>query len=180
MDGWNSTQVSVFAGRGVLVEGANSWLYATAAEHHALYQYQVAGARAVLAGFAQTETPYWQPAPDARAQPFPVSAVLRDPDYAALCANATAPCAALGLRVLDAVDVRVYGAGLYSVFDNYSTACSTQAGPEDCQAHVFAVDGDVEGLVVYGLSMVTTNGTGIARAADNVNVFSDAVMLFVP
>ena len=41
LDDPNSTRVSIFTGRGLHVEGQNTWLWASGVEHHALYQYQV-------------------------------------------------------------------------------------------------------------------------------------------
>ena len=40
LDDWNSTQISIFTGRGLLVESSNVWLWANGVEHHAMYQYQ--------------------------------------------------------------------------------------------------------------------------------------------
>ena len=75
IDNPSNTQISVYTGRGLLVEGRNTLLsvlpcvgpatdrvliftrYATAVEHYSLYQYQFSGARNLVAGFVQTETP---------------------------------------------------------------------------------------------------------------------------
>lgn len=59
-----SGRVDLYVARGLLVESAGQgvWLWATAAEHAALYQYALAGASDVVAGIVQTESPYWQPA----------------------------------------------------------------------------------------------------------------------
>jgi glucan 1,3-beta-glucosidase len=39
----NLTQISIFAGRGLLIESSAGgiWLYGTAVEHHALYEYNL-------------------------------------------------------------------------------------------------------------------------------------------
>lgn len=69
----------------------------------------------------QTETPYYQPLPDA-IEPFPVNADLQDPDFATSCNGVEGNCAnAWGLRVIDSSDIFIYGAGHYSFFNNYDT-----------------------------------------------------------
>ena len=59
----SESQIDVFSGRGILIEGENVWLVGTASEHHAIYQYRVNGASNVYMGLIQTETPYYQPNP---------------------------------------------------------------------------------------------------------------------
>lgn len=120
----NNTRLSVYSGRGISVESTtgNIWLVGTAVEHHALYQYQLANTQSIFMGFIQTETPYYQPSPNAQA-PFPVIASRDDPNFAIFCAGKAASCnIAWGLRVLNSQSVNVYGAGLYSFFNNYDTS----------------------------------------------------------
>lgn len=50
-----------------------------------------------------------------------------------------------GLRVVNS-SLLVYGAGLYSFFNNYSTTCSDQGNGEVCQSRIFSVEGS---SVVY-------------------------------
>lgn len=132
--------------------------------------------------FIQTETPYWQPVPDVRNQPFPFSAALNDPNYAN-CQPGN--CNALGLRILNSNNIYIYGAGLYSFFNNYDTTCSNAGGPENCQSQIFSVEGaNTNKIWVYGLStigsqsMIVQDGTSIARYSDNVSVFPDTIALF--
>jgi hypothetical protein len=110
------TQITIFAGRGLLVESTAGaiWMYGTAVEHHALYQYQFANTKDVYMGEIQTETPYYQPNPNTTI-PFPAVQSLNDPPSAA---------SALGLRILNSNNLLVYGAGLYSFFSNYYVHCS--------------------------------------------------------
>ncbi|KAF2198358.1 exo-beta 1,3 glucanase-like protein [Delitschia confertaspora ATCC 74209] len=185
LDDWNSTRISVYTGRGLLVEGSNVWLYGTGVEHHSLYQFQFSGAKNIVAGFIQTETPYWQPVPDAKSQPYPVNPAINDPDYTGLCS--TTNCDALGLRVINSESVLIYGAGLYSFFNNYSTKCSDkpeEGGKEDCQSRIFSIEGDSSDIVVYGLntigsqSMVTVDGVDKAKWEDNVSVFPNTIAHF--
>jgi hypothetical protein len=112
-------QITVYNGRGILTESTDGpvWMYATAAEHNTLYQFQFQNASNVFVGTAQTETPYFQSNPGASV-PFTTNATWNDPDYSScsgvLCNKSWA------FRVLDSSKISVYGAGLYSFFENYS------------------------------------------------------------
>jgi hypothetical protein len=55
--------------------------YGTAVEHHSLFQYQISNTHSIFAGFIQTETPYYQPIPDAKHSPYPSSTALNDPTF---------------------------------------------------------------------------------------------------
>lgn len=110
------TQISVYVGRGILIESRGpTWLYGTASEHAQMYQYQLAGASSVYIGHMQTETPYYQPSPNA-LKPYTagVSGFTSDPLFTDcaddLCSGAWA------LRVLNSSDVFIYSAGFYSFF----------------------------------------------------------------
>lgn len=54
----NNTQITIYAGRGLLVESLQGrlWLYGTAVEHHVKYEYQLVDTRNVVMGQIQTET----------------------------------------------------------------------------------------------------------------------------
>jgi hypothetical protein len=153
IDDWNQTRINVFVARGMLVQGNRIWLVGSSVEHYTLYQYQLLDASDVWMGQIQTESPYYQPNPPA---PYPFTesnAAIHDPDFAADCkadgaskalseANG-APCEmAWGLRILDSENVVVFGAGLYSFFNNYDTSCSTVKSGENCQARIFWVGSD--------------------------------------
>lgn len=103
----------------------------------------------------QTETPYYQPNPSAPL-PFPHVAALSDPTFpnkVVHVQNYTIPDAdAWGLRIVDSQDILVYGAGLYSFFNNYSTTCSNQGGGELCQDQIFEVVGNCNAINVYNLN----------------------------
>jgi hypothetical protein len=174
----NETQISVYAGRGLLIESTagNIWLYGTAVEHHTLYQYQLAGVQGpVFMGFIQTETPYYQPAP---APPMPWTSLpsWNDPVFAA-GGNTTA---AWGLRVLSSPQTFVYGAGLYSFFNDYNVNCSNPGSGEWCQARILSIE-ETPHVSIYGLqtvgtkAMATVDGIDVASYADNINGFSDAI-----
>jgi hypothetical protein len=190
----NNTQINIFAGRGLLVESAPGriWLVATSVEHHTLYQYQLLNTRDIWMGQIQTETPYYQPNPPAPAPFSTVNIALSDPDFASICQGSdntfTIPwtptgspsCGmAWGLRVLNSRNVVIFGAGLYSFFNNYDTHCSTQTAGERCQGRIFWAENDMG--VVYNLdtigsvSMVTHGGTDLASWAENFATFASTV-----
>ncbi|CAI7678522.1 unnamed protein product [Penicillium pancosmium] len=181
LDSADNTQISVYTGRGLLVEGQNIWLYGTGVEHHSLYQYQFSGAKSVVAGFIQTETPYYQPNPDAANSPYPTNSALNDPVYSS-CLSGN--CDSLGLRVLDSSNINIYGAGLYSFFNHYSTTCSTFPLPENCQSEIFSIEGSTSSLVVYALStvgtthMIVKDGTSLAVVGDNLDTYAATIAYF--
>ncbi|KAK4180482.1 family 55 putative glycoside hydrolase [Triangularia setosa] len=203
IEDWNQTRIDVFVGRGLLMEGSNIWLVGNAVEHHALYQYQLVNVTGVWMGQIQTETPYYQPNPQA---PYPFTQVntdLYDPDFIADCPTTSAstvdllpgdpPCAmAWALRILASKDVMVFGAGLYSFFNNYSTNCSTNSAGENCQARIFSVQdgtgtglaGSTTGLQVYNLntigsvSMLTNKGEDMAIWNQTIATYASTVGIF--
>lgn len=204
IEDWNSTQISVYGGRGLLIESeaGRIWAVASGVEHWTLYQYQLINTQNIWMGQIQTETPYYQPNPPA---PYPFSAIdpaLSDPDFPSECAtldnsyipgsNITAPCEmAWALRIIDSKNVLVYGAGLYSFFNNYSTLCSS--GPNNtrtkCQSRIAWLEdntGTSENVVIYDLytigtiSMVTNDGTDGVLWSDNWSTFGESIALFRP
>ncbi|RDW84364.1 hypothetical protein BP6252_01954 [Coleophoma cylindrospora] len=186
IDSSSNTQITVYSGRGLFIESTAGtfWLVGTGAEHHTLYQYQLVNTQNIFMGFVQTETPYYQPNPSAPA-PFTVSSSLNDPDFATSCAGQSGNCAnAWGLRIVNSKNILVYGAGLYSFFDNYKTTCSNGGGSENCQNNIFSLEGSNSNVNAYCLStvgttnMITENGATLALYADNVSVYPDTISLF--
>ncbi|MCJ1391404.1 hypothetical protein MMC18_004268 [Xylographa bjoerkii] len=182
----NDTQITIYTGRGFYIESAAGtiWLWGTAVEHHSLYQYQFANTQNIFMGQIQTETAYYQPNPNA-TEPFPPVAALNDPNFVTSCAGVAGNCAdGWGLRILNSQSLMVYGAGLYSFFDNYSTTCSNAGNGETCQSRIFDIEGNVRNINVYNLntigatSMINQNGVSLASYADNINVFPDTIALF--
>jgi glucan 1,3-beta-glucosidase len=115
------TQITVYTGRGLYCASTSGtiWMVGTAVEHHALYQYQFVKTKNVFAGQIQTETAYWQPNPNASVV-FPIASGWNDPDFATSCAGVAGQCnMGWGLRVVNSSSILVYGAGLYSFFNNY-------------------------------------------------------------
>lgn len=170
------TQITVYAGRGLLVESAagDIWLYGTAVEHHVLYEYQFHTTQNIVMGQLQTETAYYQPNPDALI-PFPADAAFHDPVMAPGSSG-------WGLRVVGSSDILVYGVGLYSFFSNNNVTCSNQGNGEACQARIFSVESSA--VSVYNLNtvgttnMITVDGVDVAVYSDNLDGFVDSIALF--
>ncbi|KAG4434297.1 hypothetical protein IFR05_010210 [Cadophora sp. M221] len=193
-----NTRITAYAGRGLSCESTvgNIWLIGTAVEHHVLYQYQFMNTKNIFMGFIQTETPYFQPSPKATI-PFPVFPARHDPNFSVFCAGKSDNCnLAWGLRVLNSQNILVYGAGLYSFFNNYSLTCSDHTATvynEYCQNQIFGIDqGGGTGqtysgstVFVYGLntvgavSMVDRNGASAAAERANTGNFASSIIRFV-
>ena len=113
-----------WAGRGMFIESTTGsfWLVGTAVEHHTLYHYQFADTKNIFASQLQTETPYYQPLPNA-LEPFTANSTLQDPTFA--CDGVSGNCdEAWGLRILGSSDIFIYGANHYSWFNNYEQSTS--------------------------------------------------------
>ncbi|KAK4185364.1 glycoside hydrolase [Podospora australis] len=173
-------QIDVFNGRGVLIEGEGPvWGWATASEHSVLYNYQFNNASNIYLALIQTETPYFQGNPDA-TKPFTVNAKYADPDFEKSCPDGDEGCKrAWGVRAINSNDVYIYGAGLYSFFDNYNQDClKTQS----CQQNMVSLE--QSSVKFYGLStkasvnMVTIEGEAGPLDKDNRNNFCATLALF--
>lgn len=125
IDDSSNTQITVYSGRGLFIESTagSFWLVGTAVEHHTLYQYQIAGTTNIFASQLQTETPYFQPLPNA-LEPFTAVTSLQDPLFS--CNGVSGNCEeAWGLRIIDSSNILIYGSNHYSWFDNYSQSMFT-------------------------------------------------------
>lgn len=72
---------------------------------------------------------YYQSNPNALV-PFTPNPDIHDPDFASSCDGKDGNCeVGWGLRVVDSTGLSVYGAGLYSFFDNYD-ACEFRVSPK--------------------------------------------------
>lgn len=170
-------QINIFNGRGVLIssEVGPVWMYGTSSEHSVLYNYQIANASNIYMSLIQTETPYFQSNPDA-STPFTSNAAFSDPAFT----GTSSVNKAWGLRIVDSKDILVYGAGLYSFFDNYSQDCLASA---TCQDNMLSIENSSP-VYMYGLStkaaknMVTVDGKSAALDSDNRNNFCATIALF--
>ena len=139
MESQNQTQISIYSGRGTLIQSKGPvWLWGTASEHSLLYNYQLDGVDAFYGGFMQSETPYYQPNPVA-PNPFTINSAYDDPTFST-CGSSSAgsvPCQdAWGLRVLNSTNVLIYGTGFYSFFQSYSQSC---VGTQSCQENMIEI-----------------------------------------
>ncbi|KAJ4305297.1 hypothetical protein N0V90_000828 [Kalmusia sp. IMI 367209] len=180
LDDATSTQISIFVGRGLLVEGSNIWLYGNGVEHQSLYQYQFANAKNVFAGFIQSETPYYMPTPDAKGQPYPTNSAINDPDYNKICV-AGQRCDALGLRVLNSSNILLYGAGFYSFFVSNNNSCSKDTNSvRDCQNRMVSIEG-TSSVLAYSLNevgatqMLTIDGVDKADWTPNLSGYANTI-----
>lgn len=122
------------------------------------------------------------PKPDVNNGPYPTNTTLSDPDYSN-CLEGN--CDSYGLRILDGSSISLYGVGLYSFFNDYSTDCSTFPTPENCQSEIFSVEGSTSGLNVFGYNtvgvqnMITKDGSSVAKVSDNLGTYSSTISYFV-
>jgi glucan 1,3-beta-glucosidase len=170
-------QINIFNGRGILIESQGPvWLYGTSSEHSVLYNYQIANAANVYMSIIQSETPYFQSNPDATT-PFTSNAAFSDPVFS----GSASTNKAWGLRIVNSTDISVYGAGLYSFFDNYDQTCLET---ESCQDNMVSIEKST-GINMFGLStkaatnMVTVDGISAALDKDNRNNFCATLSLFL-
>ncbi|KAK5945682.1 hypothetical protein PMZ80_002889 [Knufia obscura] len=175
----NETQITLFNGRGVFIESQGPvWLWGTSSEHSVLYNYQIANAKNVFMASIQTETAYYQSAPNALESGFTPNAVYSDPDFA----NCTDDkCKKTwGLRILDSTDIYMFGGGLYSFFDDYkqdcldTESCQTSMIDLQCSSNVF-----LYGFVTRATTnQLDVNGQPAVLEADNTNLFGSTVLLY--
>lgn len=175
LDQADHSQIDIYNGRGMIIESQGPvWLWGTASEHSVLSQYHIQGAKDIFLGAIQTETPYFQPNPDATT-PFKVNAKYFDPDFSQQDSKS-----AWAVRIIDSESIWLYGTGTYSFFDNYDQKCVVG---QNCQEHINQVDGS-SNINWFGMStkasvnMVTSNGQGLARDEDNRSNFCATLAIF--
>jgi len=169
------TDVNVYNGRGFLCESQGPvWMYGTAMEHSAIYEYNFYQAQNVYAGMIQTELPYYQPSLDAPS----VYAFGSDPSDPQFCDLSDDYRCEMGyaLSLRESQQVMIYGAGLYSWFNTWSSTCLTQptSGPacslnlvdfKDCTStYLFALN-------TYGSIYMLTENQTYSEANANTNTF---------
>lgn len=169
-------QLDIYNGRGLLIESKQgpSWYWGTAVEHSTLYNYQINRAQDVFLGFIQSETPYMQSNPGAKTPYYPQLDRWADPTFT-ICANNDATCQkSWGLRIQGGKNVFIYGAGLYSFFDNYDQTC---VNSNNCQKHMVSVQSASQNVWLFALStkaavnMLTLNGSPAVKDSDNRSNF---------
>ncbi|RPB12591.1 exo-beta-1,3-glucanase [Morchella conica CCBAS932] len=175
-------RVTLYNARGIYAESEVGpvWMYGVASEHNVLYQYQFQNTSNVFMAVGQTETPYYQSNPVATGI-FPVDNEFNDPTYETCT---TASCRkSWGLRILESSDMLVYGAGLYSFFEDYSTNCSSRAGGSNCQENMLEIQDSTSislmNINTIGvINMVTLDGEPAVQASDNRNSMADTLIRF--
>ncbi|KAL6229265.1 hypothetical protein BDW75DRAFT_249917 [Aspergillus navahoensis] len=181
LDKITQDQIDVYVARGVLIESQGpTWLYGTASEHCVFYQYQLSGAKDVLLGMIQTESPYYQPVPKA-PHPFSTGLFKDDPTFDDCPADSTTCALSWGLRIIDSKTVYILGAGLYSWYSDYSQDCLET---NNCQQRAFYIE-ETSDVWIFNLctkaiiEMVSPVGELITRAADNRNGFLSSILAWV-
>jgi len=176
LDGDGTSQISIFSGRGILSESTGPvWMIGTASEHHTLFQYNLVNAKNHYLGLIQTETPYYQPVPSPPA-PFVSNEKYHDPTFSSSITSAW------GLRVQKSRDIIVFGAGLYSFFQNFTQTCLSN---HTCQNQIVDID-LASSVQIYSLSTVgvtyqiSVNQNGVVNQSDNVNGFASTATLWTP
>ncbi|EPS40839.1 hypothetical protein H072_5254 [Dactylellina haptotyla CBS 200.50] len=193
MDLVAQTQINVYTARGVLIESAGPlWLYGTASEHNVLYQYQILDSSNVFLGLIQTESPYYQGvAPAGAPAPFGNTTIASatttpyfgsDPNFN-ICYNDPLCATSWALRILSSDYISIYGAGLYSWFQNYDQTCLAS---NKCQTSLAYIDDQssektlLYNLVTVGAQVMMTTLDGVlAWGEDNKNGFASSVLAFL-
>lgn len=115
--------------------------------------------------------------PDARV-PFPVNPAYEDPTFSE-CYQVTC-YKTYGLRIINSAYVLIYGAGLYSFFNNYDSSCLLT---NNCQEHMVATI-QSEAVYIYALNtigttnMVEVDNVALVPALPNGNWFCNTVAIF--
>ena len=129
-------------------------------------------------GIIQSETPYMQSNPNALASGFQPNSKYSDPDFSTCTTDACKK--AWGLRVVSSEDILIYGAGLYSFFDNYKQDC---LATESCQENIVSIESS-SAITLWGLStkastnMVTVDGAAAVLQKDNRDNYCSTIALF--
>ncbi|KAI9838133.1 MAG: hypothetical protein M1819_006289 [Sarea resinae] len=118
LDGGNDGEIG--AGRGYLIQtNKAAWMIGTAVEHNVLYGYNVVEAQNVVFSFQQTETPYFQPSPQAPS-PWTVNDTYYDPDFTNCDGLDDAKCyVAWPMRVSGGSGIITYGTGFWAFYNDW-------------------------------------------------------------
>ena len=83
-------------------------------------------------------------------------------------------------RYIASDDILIYGAGLYSFFDNYKQEC---LATESCQENMVSIESS-SAVTLWGLStkastnMVTVDGVAAVLEKDNRDTYCSTIALF--
>lgn len=176
-------QISVYNGRGMLIRSAGPvWLWGTSSEHSIIYNYQFDGVHAVFAGFMQSETPYFQPGPEAPA-PLTFNSAYDDPTFTICTSNSkNVPCQdSWGLRIVNSNNVLIYSTGFYSFFNDYTQDCL--AG-ESCQLNMIRIQGSSVDMFAVttkaAVNMIADDNGITVKGAANQDVYGQTIARYNP
>jgi len=167
-------QINVYNGRGLLCESKGPvWMYGTAMEHSALYEYNLYQAQNVFMGMIQTETPYYQPATNAPSV-YTFGSDISDPKFCSLSSDYRCEMA-YGLSIVGSQQVFLYGAGLYSFFNTWGSECLETAGGPSCQLNMVNLETSSStylfALNTYGSLYMRSTNESFSYAPSNINTF---------
>ncbi|KAE9375601.1 glycoside hydrolase family 55 protein [Stipitochalara longipes BDJ] len=167
IDDPQQTDIDVYSARGILIESQGpSWLYATAAEHSMLYQYQLYQAQDIFMSMIQTENYYFAPAPNSPG-PFnnSVGYYDSDPDIAGDCANQTDGCSqSWALNIVRSNNIQIGGAGLYSWYNQNYDQTQKCVDDQDCQLSLVSTQANTN---VYINNIYTIGATQMIVPSDS-------------
>jgi glucan 1,3-beta-glucosidase len=174
-------QISVYSGRGVLVESPGpTWFWGTASEHSIFYNYQFKDASAFFGGFMQSETPYMQPLPLA-PKPFDFNSDYDDPTFT-VCkgSDSAVPCQdAWGMRIWNSHDMLVYSTGMYSFFNNYEQTCTPE---QNCQENMIHIQNSQVAMLAVStkaaVNMIVDDDVGLVKDADHRSNFCATIAYY--
>ncbi|UJR24804.1 hypothetical protein I4U23_006179 [Adineta vaga] len=180
------SQIDIFNARTILVESEGPlWMYGTSAEHSVFYQYQFLNAKNIFLGQAQTESAYFQSEPPA-PEPFTSLAAWSDPVFDECTAGDSGCTKGWGLDIINGTNIYIYNAGLYSFFQNWNTSCIGTSDNKYCQDGIFRIRGNSDKVYLWNLetvgveNMVIIDGNIKVKSKDNIGVFPDGILAYLP
>lgn len=170
----------------MLIEGDGpNWLWGTAFEHSTLYDYQVMNGKNTWMGHIQHETAYFQGNPPADLFHAP-QASWGDPLFND-CAKTSGGTEVFNcrrtwaLRIVNATNIYVYGAGLYNFFNNWFA--ETCLAADNCQYAMVDFQNSTD-CYIWTLSSVASEylvqweGTALVPQQLNKAVFTESILVF--
>lgn len=167
---------------GVLIESTGPvWLWGTSSEHCVLYQYQTVDAANVFMGMIQTESPYYQVAPPAPEPFLSTTEFPSDPTFE-YCSPSSDTCAfSWALRIMNSQKIFIFGAGLYSWFQEYTQDC---VATDNCQDRITYIEhsGDIwfyNLITKASIEMISPKGGVAVLGSENKINFCNVVMAWL-
>ncbi|KAF3116233.1 hypothetical protein TWF103_009455 [Orbilia oligospora] len=146
-------QIDIYVARGVLIESQGpSWFYGTASEHNVLYH---SSSGSELSERGDEEGPSGQ-------------SLGPDPCFFDCLIEPKVCAISWAIRFIRSEDVHIYGAGLYSWFQNYGQDCVSSS---ECQHNLAKIDGEsknlrLNNLVTVGSRLMASDAAGFTILAD--------------